>query len=187
VTEDEAVVEFYLKPIVIFPMRNFELFKFKGPVTIYVSKGATLDDLIRNIREPLMLRMPREHKSVVINEIKLWKYLGSEPDELVAIDKEKFRHFTHVPINAEVIAEPKDDKTKSVEDLNIAETDLVIVEIPKKKDEWVLLPQQESESETKAQIQVQLEGLTLEEYEAYMKKDITEALKKSSNMGLVGL
>lgn len=115
---EEAIVEIYFKPIQILPIPNMGLFRFSCPKTILCSRKATMLELTQKIKIGLssyMFHVLKE-KSMMITEVRLWKSLINNLEEIEANVDKKFKNYTQVKIDATPIYYKEDDKSKLIED-----------------------------------------------------------------------
>lgn len=147
----ENSVELYFKQVQILPVPNQKLFKFyKGSNAesqqLYISKTATVKDLEKKVLRTLMayLYFTQKNKSINLTKVRLWKALD-EIQKLGEIEK-KWMNFTQAKINAECLNVSEDQKNKMLYEIDLADSDIVIVEIPKDND-FVFVPQSQSADE----------------------------------------
>ena len=75
----------------------------------------------------------------MITEIRLWKSLTNNVDEIKTNVDKKYKNYTAVKIDANPLNISEEDKNKTIEDANIADDDIVIVESIKNK-QWIFQP-----------------------------------------------
>ena len=87
---DEAIVEIYLKSVLILPMPNSpNHFGFNAPKTVILSRRETINELMKKIQRVLnyYLYNVKKIKDVMINDIRLWKSLTNNLNEIERLDK----------------------------------------------------------------------------------------------------
>ena len=141
----ECIVELYLRQILILPLKNDSLFKYDCPKTIIISRRETLGSLEKKISRVLNQRLyERGEKSILVIKMRLWKAsTATKMEDLAEIEK-KVKNFTHVKFDG-VLLNHKNDVEKNniyVEELPIAQADedMIVIELPKNKDTYVLVP-----------------------------------------------
>jgi hypothetical protein len=141
----ECIVELYLRQILIIPLSNQTLFKFDCPKTIIISRRETLTSLEKKISRVLMSRLfERQERGMVVNKMRLWKASAATKLEDLAEIEKKVKNYTHVKFDG-VLLNHKSDVQKNniyVEELPLAQADedMVVIELPKLKDTFVLVP-----------------------------------------------
>ena len=60
-------------------------------------------------------------------------------DEIIGFEK-KYKNYTQVKVDGQCLNFSQNDEKKMIEDLDLAEEDIVIVELPKSKDNWTFVP-----------------------------------------------
>lgn len=135
----ESVVEVYWKQINILPIPNQKVFKlFKGKDAesqpIFISKTATIEDLTKKVQRVLMayLYYKLKNKSLTFTQLRLWRS-NDELKKLGELDK-KYTNFTQVKIDAEILNITADQKKKMLHEVDMADSDIIIVELPKDGD-----------------------------------------------------
>ena len=78
-----------------------------------------------------------KNKSTTVTKIRLWRALD-EIQKLGEIEK-KWTNFTQAKINADVLNVSEDQKSKKLHEIDLADSDIIIVEIPK-DGEFVFAP-----------------------------------------------
>lgn len=80
--------------------------------------------------------MVQKNKSVMVSKIRLWKsnYDDSEAFKSIKELDQKYGNFTHVKINATILNINDEQKQGKLYDLDIADTDILIIEMPKAND-----------------------------------------------------
>jgi hypothetical protein len=145
---EECIVELYLRQILIFPLQN-SMFKFDVPKTILISRRETLAELEKKIQRVLNKRLyERQERGFMVSKIRLWRTSAAlKIEELPEIEK-KAKSYTSVKFDGTCI-NFKNDAQKAniyVEELpisqggSIEEEDMLIIELPKSKDTFVLVP-----------------------------------------------
>ena len=87
----------------------------------------------------------RQEKGLVVSKMRLWKASAATKLEDIAEIEKKVKNYTHVKFDG-VLLNNKSDVQKSniyVEELPLAQADedMVVIELPKLKDTFVLVPQ----------------------------------------------
>ena len=60
-------------------------------------------------------------------------------EEIVALEK-KVKNYTSVKVDAVCLNPSANDDINVIEDLDLAEEDIIIAELPKSKDTWTFVP-----------------------------------------------
>tara|TARA_B110000285_G_C15128033_1_gene621600 strand:- start:2295 stop:2954 length:660 start_codon:yes stop_codon:yes gene_type:complete len=161
----EDKVEMFLKQVNLYAIPN-KLFKIdkgsdakKGKVSsseyycpIFCSKMDTLDTLRKKILRLLNghLYFVIKEKSIMVKEIKLWKSNYEDKGDLTkllrSIDK-KYTNFTQAEIKADLLNNGPDDLHKKLHDVNLADTDMLIIETPKNNEAGVFVFKKEGDDE----------------------------------------
>lgn len=101
---------------------------------IYISKCATLLELKKKIQRVLSshLYFTLKNKSVIVSDLKLWKSNYEDREAATKIHEldKKFVNYTRVEIDAVLLNE----MAKKLYEVEISDTDILIVETPKGKD-----------------------------------------------------
>jgi len=174
---------------------NKKLFDFSVPHTFYMSKTETVQELEKKVCRSLSayLYFTKKNKNKVVSKVRLWKSLTNNMEQIFELDN-KIKNYTHVSIDAEPLNINDDQKTTMLDDCNIADEDILVVELPKGKDEFVFRPLSESDVDDKeagvfadplaaAKLPI-VTKFTMAELEG---RDIETALDKQSRRGLTGL
>ena len=66
----------------------------------------------------------------MIKDCRLWKSLSNDVDEILSYDN-KYKNYTHVKIDANPLNCTAELSAMKLEEANIADGDIVIVELPK--------------------------------------------------------
>lgn len=149
----ETVVEVYLKPINLICIPNkslFKLYKDSNVETspIYVSKCNTIKELHSKICRVLStyLYSQLKLKSTMVTKVRIWKFNSLNFDELKNLDS-KYQNYTHAKINAKVLNFTPEQEDMLIHQVDLADNDIIIVELPKNKDEYVFQPSTQESSE----------------------------------------
>lgn len=179
--ENETIVELYLKKITFMPIPNKLLFKMTGPHHFYISRNETLHDLEKKAQRLLTnyLFFILKERSICVSKVRVWKSSTNNIDEIVEYDS-KWKNYTHSKIDAELFSK----MTETVENLNIADDDVLIVELPKDDGSFVFKSSKGQKMEEEKQVESVPSTFTLEEL---YSRDVKTVLSKSSKHGLVGL
>jgi len=86
----------------------------------------------------------RQERGIVVNKMRLWRASAATKLEDIAEIEKKVKNYTHVKFDG-VLLNHKSDAQKSniyVEELPLAQADedMVVIELPKLKDTFVLVP-----------------------------------------------
>jgi len=73
---------------------------------------------------------------VTLNKVRIWKASSNNVEEILALDK-KWKNFTQVQYDGLLLEDEK------VDDMKIATDDILVVELPKGTDEWILQSEQD--------------------------------------------
>lgn len=132
----------------------------------------------------------------MVAELRIWKSLTSDLGEIAAWDK-KYKNYTQVKIEAVCLLASKDDFEKVIEDLDMAEEDILLAELPKisgkdKKNiaiDWTLAPNSAiSEEESKTfDSSLQTDDGKHIKLEQIISLDIDRVVKANSRRGVCGL
>lgn len=109
---EEAIVEIYLKQILVLPIPNESLFKFSVPKTILISRKENISSLATKIRIAINFYLYNiiKERSFMISEIRLWKSLTNNFEDIkINIDK-KYKNFTQVKVDAVPLNITENDK-----------------------------------------------------------------------------
>lgn len=130
---EEAIVEIYLKPIQIFPIPNETFFKFTRPKTVLISRNENISALASKIKTVLSYYVYTvlKDRSLMITDVRLWKSLINNVEEIQKNVDKKYKNYTHVKIDATPLNISETDKNKTIEDANIADDDIIVVETQK--------------------------------------------------------
>ena len=121
------------------------MFKFDCPKTIIISRRETLSSLEKKLGRVLMGRLfERQDRSTVVSKMRLWRASAAIKMEDLAEIEKKVKNYTHVKFDG-VLLNNKSDVQKNnmyIEELPLAQADedIVIIELPKTKDTYVLVP-----------------------------------------------
>ena len=192
VNEDEAIVEVYLRPVSFFPIPN-QLFKFQKPMTVLISRIEKLEDLQKKFQRVLNLRLySLQERSVMVSLMRIWKSSTNDFEEIQGWEK-KYKNYTQAKIEANCILSSDEDKKKVIEDLDLAEEDILIIELPKinkaKEIEWTLAPSTVSSEEESKQFETSSQtndGNTIK-LDQIISLDIERVFKPNSRRGVCGL
>jgi ubiquitin C-terminal hydrolase len=184
---EECIVEVYLKRLLIIPIPNQAMFKFNGPKSTVISRKGTIEDLTKKVQSNLngYLYNVLKEKSVMVCYIKLWKSTTNNLEEINDYDK-KYKNYTSIKVDAVLLNGDNRLKTK-VEDANLAEEDIIMVELIKPNKQWSFIPLNPSSmEESKINEPVIIEGsyANLQELTA---KDINQVMSTGSRRGVTGL
>ena len=129
-----------------FPNKTlFKLFKDEVSTTpIYVSKTSTMKDLETKIQRVLNYYMysSLKRRDVFLPKPRLWRANSSVSGDL----DQKYVNYTHVKIDATVLNLSEEQRNKQMVDVDLADTDTLIVEIPKDfKTQFVFSPNETEE------------------------------------------
>mmetsp|Transcript_31098 Transcript_31098/g.47491 ORF Transcript_31098/g.47491 Transcript_31098/m.47491 type:complete len:131 (-) Transcript_31098:2128-2520(-) len=83
-------------------------------------------------------------KNILVTNVRLWKCLYAEEkglkDYVEKIDRDQ-KNYTHMKVKGEIINFSESQNSKKLYDLNIADSDLIIVELPKSGKEFAFQPE----------------------------------------------
>lgn len=65
-----------------------------------------------------------------MRDLHLWRWNDDELDDIVDIDK-KYKDYTSVKIDAFLFNQTDDQKSKELRDIDLADEDVILVELPK--------------------------------------------------------
>lgn len=72
--------------------------------------------------------------------MRLWKSLTNDDSELVQLSM-RYRSASQIRCDGILLNRTMEERQRIIEELDIAEgEDILIVEVPKEKDRWVLIP-----------------------------------------------
>ena len=130
---EEAIVEVYLKEVCILPLPS-TLFKINQVKTVLISRRERLKQLSLKLRRVLSshLYLNLKINDILVTELRMWKSLSGKLEEIDAYDK-KLKNSSQIRVNAMPLNASKEDEDKVIEDTNIAEEDIIIIEIPNAK------------------------------------------------------
>ena len=74
----------------------------------------------------------------MVNKLRLWKSMTNKLEELQEIDK-KYKNYTQVKVDFHCLNAKEEDKALLLEDLQLAEDDIIVIELPK-NSQFVLQP-----------------------------------------------
>lgn len=83
-------------------------------------------------------------KSFTAQKIHLWRYNDDDLSDITDLDK-KWKDYTSVKIDGFLLNQSQEQKNKELRDVDLAEEDTIIVEIPKKSggsENFVFVPLQ---------------------------------------------
>jgi maltose-binding protein MalE len=66
-------------------------------------------------------------RSKIITTVRLWKSLTNNMDDIMEVDK-KFKNSTSIKVNATILNLTDSELKKFIEEINIADEDIIIVE-----------------------------------------------------------
>ena len=91
---EEAIVEVYLKPILILPLPT-SIFKVTTPLTVLTSRRDKMDGLIKRLKNMLSsyLYLKMNRKDILLKDLRLWKSMTNKVNEILEYDK-KFKNAT---------------------------------------------------------------------------------------------
>lgn len=112
--------------------------------------------------------------------MRLWRFDSSKQDQIEVIAK-KYKNYTEVKIEGTCLNSKEEDENQIIEELDVAEEDLIIVELPKGKDTWTFAPDGE---EQQIEQEEQAEAVSLQQL---IGKDLRQVLKSNSRVGICGL
>lgn len=75
----------------------------------------------------------------MVSNLRLWKSNNNNMEEIEGLTK-KHKNYSQVKVDAVCLNPKVEDKALVIEDLDIAEEDILIIELPKGKDIWVFAP-----------------------------------------------
>lgn len=103
-----------------------------------VSRKDNISALANKIKAVLMFYLYSvvKDRSTILSELRLWKSLINNVEEIQQNVDKKYKNYTHVKIDAVPLNITETDKNKAIEDANIADDDIVIVEIQKSNKQW---------------------------------------------------
>jgi len=137
--DGENIVELYLTKINLLVIPNLN-FKFTCAKQILISRNATLSDLEKKIQALLSYFLYKNgKKEIMISKVRLWKSASNSVEEILKIES-RWRNYTKIKFDGILL----EDTT--VDDMAIANDDIIIVELPK-EDDWVF----ESDSQKSTQ------------------------------------
>lgn len=93
----------------------------------------------------MMRLFERQERGMVVSKMRLWRASAATKMEDLAEIEKKVKNYTHVKFDG-VLLNNKSDAQKNniyVEELPLAQADedMVVIELPKNKDTYVLVPQ----------------------------------------------
>ena len=110
-------------------------------IPIYISRASKVCDLEKKIQRILNAYLFFTLKlKIMVSQFRLWKskYADEEADQkLKEIDTKHSNNYTHVKINAECINKTKEQQAELLTNVDISDTDLLIVELPNKDKDFV--------------------------------------------------
>lgn len=65
--------------------------------------------------------------------------MSNDFDEIQGLDK-KYKNYTQVKVDALCLNPKPSDNEKIIDDLDLAEEDIIIIELPKGKETWTFIP-----------------------------------------------
>ena len=159
----ESVVEIHLKQFNLYPIPNKSLFKFsvreeeEGKSAyelftqpIYTSKSCTVKELAAKVVRVLngYLYFVKKNKGVMLREARLWRSNYAEEEALKSLQEleSKYGNFTHARVDAQILNISEDQLAKKLHEIDYSDTDILIVELPK-KDGYVFQPKAAGEGE----------------------------------------
>jgi len=188
--DGQTIVEVYLKQVNILAFPNKTLFKLykkdPEPTPIYISKQSTVKELGEKICRLLSgyCYMVLRNKSIIVSKVRLW--VANTEEGLGELDQ-KYVNYTHVKLDAQVINLIDEQMKKRLHEVNMADSDTLIVEMPKDKS-YVFQPMQGGEEENKHEdFQDPLGKLGDIKKNDLASLDLNKIFKRSSQRGLVGL
>jgi hypothetical protein len=94
-----------------------------------ISRRENLGSLSLKIRGALSsyLYIELKDKSKIITATRLWKSLTNNMDDIMEVDK-KFKNSTSIKVNAVILNLTENDLKKFIEEVNIADEDIMLVE-----------------------------------------------------------
>jgi hypothetical protein len=125
-------------------------------------------------------------KSKIISQMKLWKSLTNSMDELQSIDK-KYKNSSQIKIDALLLNQTT---TTKIEEANIAEDDIIVVEVQVSGKSYTLVPltnvQEEEEDKMSEQTMSpsHSSNITLQDI---ISRDLNTVLTPNSRRGITGL
>ena len=135
---EETIVEVYLRQLLIFPVPN-NVLKFDVPRTLLLSRKETILDLEKKAQRAMNARFYElQERGTLITKCRLWKSLTNQLNEIKDLDK-KYKNYTSVKIDGICLNVHEQDRNKLIEDLDLAEEDIIIVEMPK-GNQFILVP-----------------------------------------------
>jgi hypothetical protein len=136
---EESIVELYFKQIDYYPVPN-SLLNFKAPKSLLISRKETVGDLIKKIQRALNNRLLElKERSFMVSNMRIWKSNSNSLEELEGLTK-KHKNYTAVKVDGRCLSPKPEDLATAVEDLDLAQEDIIIAELPKGKDQWTLVP-----------------------------------------------
>jgi hypothetical protein len=127
-------------------------------------------------------------RSTMITDIRLWKSLTNNIEDIQQNVDKKFKNYTHVKIDATPLNITEEDKNKPIEDANIADDDIIIVETQKANKQWCFQPLTAASDEESKAFEVTPtvtgEGLKLSDF---VNRDLNEVMTPGSKRGISGL
>lgn len=147
-SDDEVIVELYLKKMHFVVIPNSKVFNFTTPPFIFVSRNDTLKSVEIKLSRTLgnYLYTVMKNRDTTIRKMRLWKSNYSSFDDFVKIDKQ-WSAMSSFRVDADLLSEVEDKESVVFDDLNLVDEDVVIVELPKSENVYAFRPLKKQESQ----------------------------------------
>ena len=110
-------------------------------IPIYISRSKNVKDLEAKINRILTgyIYIKKQDKSMIIKKTRLWKskYEEAEVAAKLALVDQKHSNYTHVKINADILNKNEEQRAIKLQDLDVADGDVLVVELPKSNGDFV--------------------------------------------------
>ena len=132
-SDDEVIVELYLRKMQIVVIPNKQLFNFTAPMFMYVSRNDTMKmvdlKISRCLNNYLYSVIKNKEKTINPKKMRVWKSEDNNLDAIWELDK-KFKNYSEVKVNAKLV-NADDQKEIIFDDFNVMEEDIFVIELQK--------------------------------------------------------
>eukprot|EP00347_Sterkiella_histriomuscorum_P020920 403335950 len=187
----EGLLEVNFRPINFVLIPN-NLTKFECVKTLYVSRKDKLIDVRKALQRAINMRLfQKKERSLIVNNMRIWKCNFSKEEEYEAIEK-KYKNYTQVKVDGKCLNPRPEDEDVLIEDVELAEEDVIVIELPKtlKPETYIFIPQNDEERNqfeqdyTNKTPDIDYVPPTLQEIQT---RDLEAIMKPSSRRGVTGL